>query len=305
MHINVFTGGPSQPLVETIPSPDVNHVKSDSTDGCKNKLLDMPIDLTTQQEEAMKPPSDDQNALNKDEKLKQLSEKLKIKYSNDSKRKPPSFIECDMDPTIRKKPREMHPMNQIKTKTMKKNAGDPISKTEPQPDPTKNLTPIDNHIENDCVITEFEPTITDFTQVVNDDLSISDNESDTDELELNSETIASTIDDDTNQTENTAEKTSIIKGAMCSDLIPKKTKNVVINTDANTVLEYVPESLNCRDRKYPEYRPTRKTEEHRTPTVPTHQILYDLWRMVRNCDQYIGDQMETAMLHAGYLKPRY
>lgn len=287
-----------------MPTTSTNHVRSSSENYSKKSLLDMPIDLTTSVSEI---PSTDktEKATNMEEKLRQISDK--IKKSLPAKRNPPSIISCNMDPTVRKRHHDPHPMNCINTKSMKK------QRTH---DEMTNKTPSTTE-ENPCETTTSdeettnkttnEPLENDLDNIINCDLIVSDSDSELEEGESKSDCSDDTvtldhISDNTNSpTDNNTKVTP------CNDLSTgmKKPKSVVINTDANTILEYVPENISRRERKYPEYNPTRKSEEYKVPSVPTHQVLYDLWKIVRNCDQYIGDAMEKAMLHAGYLKPRY
>lgn len=213
-----------------------------------------------------------------------------------------------MDPTVRKRSRDPHPMNSITTKTMRKNKILEEMTTPAQLTNTEILStprPADNNVEvetssdqNENICPENELDI-----IIKCDLTVSDSDSEMEEGETksdNSDNDVPKCNDLVNLDDNITDKlsTNDLNSGM------KKSKSVIINTDANTVLEYVPESLSRRERKFPEYNPTRKTEEYKTPSVPTHQALYDLWKIVRNCDQFIGDHMERAMLQAGYLKPR-
>lgn len=302
---NVFLGGPMPTPEETMPAEDTSHVKLDSTNGSRTKLPDMPIDLTTATPRTSQTEPDDHSL---EEKIKQLSDK--IKNSHTVKRKPPSIIDCNTDPTVRKRHRELHPMNRISTKSMKKSK---IQQELPAPQVNNEeeeiITPPSDDPEIELLNDpkETDNFDTNIDNIIKCDLTVSDSESELEEGEMKPDksvnNTLTTIESEcpVNPTEN--------KLTICpsNDLNSgsKKAKSVVINTDANTVLEYTPENLNRRERKYPEYNPTKKNEEYKVPSVPTHQVLYDLWKIVRNCDQFIGDSMERAMLQAGYLKPRH
>lgn len=61
--------------------------------------------------------------------------------------------------------------------------------------------------------------------------------------------------------------------------------------------EYIPAYVTKKPTHTPEYHPMRRTgreDFNKRATAPTYQILFDLWRMVRNCDHYIGTQMEKS-----------
>lgn len=64
----------------------------------------MPIDLTINQKEVDTRPEDIVMEPSMDDKIRQLSDK--IKKSQNLKRKPPSVIDCNMDPTVRKRSRD-------------------------------------------------------------------------------------------------------------------------------------------------------------------------------------------------------
>lgn len=219
-----------------------------------------------------------------------------------------------MDPTVRKRSRDPHPMNCIKTKSMKKTM---IENTKTVPYPTTQepnlkvniISPGEENSKSENM-TQSDTNIfnNDIDEINNCDLTVSDSETDLEDGVLNTKKSDrnmgnSDIDADNSQVEKMVEPHDMSNNDLNSG--KKKVKNVVINTEAYTVLEYVPECTTHREHKYPEYHPTRKNEEQKVPSVPTHQVLYDLWKIVRNCDQYIGDPMEKAMLPAGYLKPRY
>lgn len=148
----------------------------------------MPIDLTVNSDVDQKIPESNSNEEDPDQKLRQLSEKISNKHSLDLKRKPPCIIECNMDPTVRKKSRDLHPMNRIKTKTMKKSSMN-ISVKETAPRTPETSPSITTTADIDCLITNVKPiendkSVKDYTKIVNDDLSISDSESELEEGEL-------------------------------------------------------------------------------------------------------------------------
>lgn len=258
-----------------------------------------------------------------DEKLVLLATKISNAHAKPIKR--PLIIEQEYDPCIRKKARVQHPSKvAVKPRSTKpashtdpfdwhkhvsdqekmdddSNSNDTIIDLTPDKTPTKSPPKEESH--------KLPPTAD--MKIITSDLNVSDSESDPEDgeiLDIHVET--DTVSPLDSEKSSPSAKPTRSETRQTPPSTSSSATTLKLEEDDNPK-EYIPAYVTRKPTHIPDYHPTRRStredprrEFNKRPTVPTYQILFDLWRMVRNCDQYIGSEMERAMLHAGYLKPK-
>lgn len=318
-HKPIITGKAALPDVKMdqhhMPKPDTRPT-TPTPEAPKNKVtMGAPPNENTDKNLKSSVATNRPVSISTDDKLKLLSAKITKAHLKPVKR--PLLIEQEYDPCARKKSRTQHSSAVAVKPSMKKSESDNelfdwdklIRDDIKMDDDTEStstiidLTPEESPSKNpkDAPADSIPPT-SDINTITND-LVVSDSDSEPEEGEI--------LDIDIGSRNISPEKTDqvpTIPQIACEDTKPHLPKPSTSTTRLEeTKNEYIPAYVTRKPTHTPDYKPTRRTgreDPNKRATVPTYQILFDLWRMVRNCDQFIGAQMEKAMLQAGYLKQK-